>query len=360
MVRPTLTSVKALESSLAILDETGAVSTQALPPFRPTDMSVNSDKTKFYLTSKWTGFSQGIYEIDTSGDTATKLDVLPWARLLAFPFADDSFAYAVDYCGGLYFLNLASQSSTWFGKVDNATCEGDLVGVAGFEAVARRDGSHLLMILKGNRVTFMTVDPPQVPSGPPSFTPEGVVNAANFQPVPRLDGPLARGAIYSIFGENLAVMAGGAPSLPLPTNLGGTRVVATDNNGTQHECPLYYASPGQLNVLIPHEIPDGSGVILQVHVGDLAGNAIGFSVVDFAPALFRMPDQSPIVLHACSGEMVTTGHPLTVPAQEPCDDLFSLYGTGLGPTIPEVPSGEAAPENPLAWTVPETKVELSI
>ncbi len=77
----------------------------------------------------------------------------------------------------------------------------------------------------------------------------GTVNNLN----PRLDAPLSPGDVVQIFGANLATQYISAASVPLPTSLAGTVVVA----GTQ-QLPLYFASPGQINAELPVTLPAGS------------------------------------------------------------------------------------------------------
>ena len=55
--------------------------------------------------------------------------------------------------------------------------------------------------------------------GAPVIAAGGVVNAASFAPV------VAKGGLATVFGSNLASTTAPAPSLPLPTTLGGTQVM---------------------------------------------------------------------------------------------------------------------------------------
>src|SRR5260370_39323107 len=55
-------------------------------------------------------------------------------------------------------------------------------------------------------------------SSSPQISAGGIVNAASFQ------APLARGALASIFGSNLAGGIAGATKIPLPTILGVVQV----------------------------------------------------------------------------------------------------------------------------------------
>ena len=92
------------------------------------------------------------------------------------------------------------------------------------------------------------------PRGPPQFPAEGIVSAASFLP------GAAPAAIMSLFGENLAGATEVANEVPLPTSLAGTTVRVTSEpvigqgipqiiRGTL--APLFFASPGQINFLMP-------------------------------------------------------------------------------------------------------------
>jgi uncharacterized protein (TIGR03437 family) len=76
----------------------------------------------------------------------------------------------------------------------------------------------------------------------------GVVNAASYGGSVKGEALVVGGAIFSIFGENLA-----EPELrfgpPLPTTLGGTSVTV---GGIA--APLFYVSPGQINFQVPQAI----------------------------------------------------------------------------------------------------------
>jgi hypothetical protein len=71
--------------------------------------------------------------------------------------------------------------------------------------------------------------------GAPLFNAASIVNGASFQT------GVAPGSIVSIFGSSLSATTAAAPSLPLPTTLGGASVTL---NGTP--VPLLYASPTQI------------------------------------------------------------------------------------------------------------------
>ncbi len=96
--------------------------------------------------------------------------------------------------------------------------------------------------------------------------PLGIVSGASYTKV------FARGAIASIFGTNLTMSTEQAASLPLPTTL---------------ECVLFYASPTQINFLLPEysvEAEEEFTVYVKRTDGYTSIGELKFSPV--APALF--------------------------------------------------------------------------
>src|SRR5258708_12348035 len=64
----------------------------------------------------------------------------------------------------------------------------------------------------------------------------------------------------SIFGTHLASSIAAASSVPLPISMGG---VAVTVNGVV--APLYYVSPGQLNIQIPYETALNSTATVNIN-----------------------------------------------------------------------------------------------
>jgi uncharacterized protein (TIGR03437 family) len=152
-------------------------------------------------------------------------------------------------------------------------------------------------------------------NGMPSINSGGVVNAATSQ------SGLAPNAICSIYGSNLffdnqTAMGSGAG---LPYNLGGLSVLV----GGIH-AGIFYASPNQINVLIPNTLIPSSTEITVVRNG-LGSNTVPVVVQEVAPGLFA-------AVHA-DGSAITNDAP-AVPGE-----VILLYGTGFGRTQPEPPDG---------------------
>ena len=73
---------------------------------------------------------------------------------------------------------------------------------------------------------------------------QGVLNGVSYS------GNLAPGTWAAIFGSNLASATTSAASVPLPTELDGVSVTI---GGIA--APLIFISPGQINAIVPFEVP---------------------------------------------------------------------------------------------------------
>jgi len=82
------------------------------------------------------------------------------------------------------------------------------------------------------------------------------VNAASFNL-----GPVAPGAIVSLFGEAIATDTSVVDALPLPETLGGVSVSIIDSAGVERAAPLYFVSPLQVNIYLPEGLALGRATI---------------------------------------------------------------------------------------------------
>lgn len=112
-------------------------------------------------------------------------------------------------------------------------------------------------------------------------------NAASFSV-----GPVVPGSIFTVFGMNLADTVAHADALPLPLILANTSVLARSAADEQaRECPLFFASPLQLNVLLPEDMPLGSATLELYRHGALRAIDPIF-VSSTAPGVFKTPDDN--------------------------------------------------------------------
>jgi uncharacterized protein (TIGR03437 family) len=157
---------------------------------------------------------------------------------------------------------------------------------------------------------------PVASSAPPAIT--GLANGASFRQT------YAPGMVLTIFGSNLADATWVASSVPLPVQVSGASVtIGAVNGGRAVSAPLYYVSPGQLNVQIPYETTVNQPSILTVtNNGRTAATTL--TVASAAPGVFT--DANGAVAGAATaarGAVVT------------------LYLTGAGAVSPAIPTGAA-------------------
>jgi len=95
-----------------------------------------------------------------------------------------------------------------------------------------------------------------------------------------VSGPtVAPGEIATIYGANLANSTAAATP-PLPTSLAGASVTVTDIDGVSRPAPLYYASPSQINFVVPAGSASGPATL------GVAGQSLSISVTPVSPNLF--------------------------------------------------------------------------
>lgn len=139
-----------------------------------------------------------------------------------------------------------------------------------------------------------------------------VANGASFQHV------YAPGMILSVFGSELAPSVASASSVPLPVSTAG--VAATVNNVA---APLYYVSPGQLNIQIPYGTAVNQQATLKINNNGMV-SSFEFDVVQTAPGIFANSNNA--ILPIGSGNRGA---------------IVSLYLTGAGTVSPQVATGGA-------------------
>jgi len=76
------------------------------------------------------------------------------------------------------------------------------------------------------------------------------------------------GSVFVLYGTNLATRVAQAGSVPFPTTLATTKVLV---NGVA--VPLYYVSAGQINAVMPWEVPGGALASVVVENGTSTSNA---------------------------------------------------------------------------------------
>jgi len=181
----------------------------------------------------------------------------------------------------------------------------------------------------------------------PAATEITITNAASFaSPVAAAD------AILSIFGFNLADAAASAAATPLPDSLGGSTVNIKDSSGAVLPAQLFYASPTQINLLVPSGTAAGPATATVTNSKGVSASIVttvgiitpGIFAADFtgkgvaAAQIVRVhADGSqvlePVAVYDPSTQKAT---PVAIDLSKAGDTLYLvLYGTGLrhGPGV---------------------------
>jgi len=170
-----------------------------------------------------------------------------------------------------------------------------------------------------------------------SFT---VVHAADF-----LALATAPDQLVTLFGISLAGPPQQASSVPLPTTLAGASVIIKDSSGSSTAAQLLYASPDQINLVMPGGAAPGAATVTvdngagstfsttvqidSVSPGIFTANSNGTGVPAALAARYSANGTviTPVAVFQCSGSGCNPA-PMSVGAST--DQLIvSLYGTGL-------------------------------
>jgi uncharacterized protein (TIGR03437 family) len=166
----------------------------------------------------------------------------------------------------------------------------------------------------------------------PYVAPAGMINAAGLTPKP----DLAAGSVVSVYGASLANVVAVGPNSPLAQTLGG--VAARIGSLI---APLYFVSPGQINLQLPSSLVPGP-YTLTVSVQGLPDVTANFTVARNAPGIFTqmVGDKTLALVQHGDGTLVTPDSPALQ------GELLTLYATGLGPLNPARLDGLAIPDTP--------------
>jgi uncharacterized protein (TIGR03437 family) len=184
------------------------------------------------------------------------------------------------------------------------------------------DASGALYVAdKGNdRVVKLTL---QAGSGP-RINVGGVLNAASYT------AETAPGALFSIFGAELAAGAEQATAMPWPPTLAEASVTV---NG--RAAALYYAGPSQINAQVPYETPLGPAQVI-VSVGQTYS----------APAPLTVNAAAPEIFQSAPGRALAQNADYSLNGPEnaaAAGSMITVYLTGLGLLDNPIASGAAAP-----------------
>jgi uncharacterized protein (TIGR03437 family) len=197
--------------------------------------------------------------------------------------------------------------------------------------------------LAGNVVWSFTTAAAAV--APPVIDLASTVNDASFV------SPVAAGSIVAVFGTNLSI--GQSPSI-LPSPLPYTLAQSSFTIGGL-AAPLFFATPGQVNMQIPWEMAGQSTASIIATVNGLVSNTQSVPLVPYAPGIFSMDSSGGgqgAILIAPTATLAAAATPVSRGA------YVSIFCTGLGAVTNQPATGAQGPTNPLARTTTTPTVTI--
>lgn len=237
--------------------------------------------------------------------------------------------YALDANGTGFFGPFFDPDVTNFAAgVPGAANPGAFVGA---QISGLGDASEIHGIFFGLRL-------PDLSGGGTFLNPHGILNSASFAP-PTF--PISGGTIVALFGTGLAGGTEAAQSTPLPTSLLGTSVTV---NGVA--APLFFVSPGQINIQVPFATSGASANVI-VNRGSSNSNTVATPVAPSSPGVFTQN-----VTGIGPGIITHADFSLVAP-QSPAarGETVIMFLTGLGALNPPVADGAPGPANPLSEAI---------
>ncbi|HLK48116.1 MAG TPA: hypothetical protein VKT49_08280 [Bryobacteraceae bacterium] len=189
------------------------------------------------------------------------------------------------------------------------------------------DSSGALFVAdRGNsRVVKLTLQP----GSGPRISAGGVLHAASYE------AETAPGALFSIFGVELASGPAEAAGMPWPLNLAGTSVTVDGR-----PAPIYYAGANQINAQVPYETSLGTAQVV-VASGDNYTVPAPLTVGAAVPGIFQASQGWALAQHPDNS---LNGPENRVAA----GSVIVVYLTGQGLLDNPIATGAAAPAGPLS------------
>ncbi len=176
----------------------------------------------------------------------------------------------------------------------------------------------------------------------PVISNNGIANGASFSATT----PIAPGALFSIFGIDLASSAASADTIPLSKSLGGATVEFIQGSN-KFPAPLLFTQPttktvtSQINAQVPWELDPDQPIQVQVTVNGTPSTAVQVPLGPIGPGIFSTSGRA----IAVNSDGTLTWAPGTVPGltthAAKAGDVLVVYATGLGPVTPAPPADGA-------------------
>ena len=166
--------------------------------------------------------------------------------------------------------------------------------------------------------------------GTPYIAAGGVVNTASYATGGPPNGSLAQGSYFSIYGSDVGPEAGvKAEAYPLPKTLGGV-IVRLTSGSTAYDAPLVFVSKGQINAIIPSNVPVGNARLTIVYGGKTSIEAPVMVAKTSVGVFFQRVNGKDLAI--AQNVASATDYPLNQPGTPAKPgQIVILWGTGMGP-----------------------------
>jgi uncharacterized protein (TIGR03437 family) len=159
-------------------------------------------------------------------------------------------------------------------------------------------------------------------------------NAASYAPFGLPNAAIARGSVFTVFGENLGPAQSPSLAFPLSATLGGVSISVTQSGVVTQAFPIY-VSAGQINAILPSTVTAGLA-ILRLTYQSKKSNAVTIQIASSSPGIFAVSSggYGPGVVYnyvSASNQPINSLEAPAAPGQ-----VVTIWGTGLGPvTFPD-------------------------
>jgi len=143
---------------------------------------------------------------------------------------------------------------------------------------------------------------------------------------------IAPDSLASIYGQNFTTQAQQAKTLPFPTSLADISVRVTDVAGTASLASLVYASPTQINFVVPAGVAAGAATVQVISGANVVAQGT-VQVLSTAPALFTV-DSSGVAAAYAVRTIAPSGPQTVIPAFDCSQGACSTVTLNLGVDTP--------------------------
>jgi uncharacterized protein (TIGR03437 family) len=231
----------------------------------------------------------------------------------------------------------------------NAAADGTWLGTLTFPASMPNVSNSVIIEATGGGAPALTGSVTRafevggLVDSPPVLVSEGIVNGASFEA-----HPLSPGSIFSVFGTGLSnrvfnaglPFGGGeqAPSLPIPTTLGGTRLFFAGGGFA----PILFSLDLQVNAITPFALSNrvNESVDVRAQRGGTLSMPVPVFVADSQPAMFTQTGTgagAASIVHL-DGTLVNAANPAVA------GEVILVFLTGLGAVNPAIQDGHPSCE----------------